>query len=105
MEEKICVSSTKLDFSVGSFDFRLQVEADHHGSTKHTRACLRLNLISVWDHLILDCRWGQTTTEQQDTHTLGRPPRSNKTHSSEDLSEASFKSTPGPRHIGSHEKK
>ena len=31
-----CVSSTKLDFSVGSFDFRLQVEADHHAAAKHT---------------------------------------------------------------------
>ena len=30
------MSSTKLDFSVGSFDFRLQVEADHHGATKQT---------------------------------------------------------------------
>ena len=33
------------------------------------RACLRLNLIFVWDHLILDCRCRQTTTEQQNTHT------------------------------------
>ena len=32
-----CVSSTKLDFSVGSFGFRLQVEADHHGATKQTQ--------------------------------------------------------------------
>ena len=34
-----CVSSTKPVFSVGSFDFRLQVEqveADHHGATKQT---------------------------------------------------------------------
>ena len=30
------MSSTKLDFSVGSFDFRLQVEADHNGAKKHT---------------------------------------------------------------------
>ena len=56
------MSSTKLDFSVESFDFRPQVEAHHHGAKKHTSACLRLNLILVWDHLILD-----------------RPPRSNKT--------------------------
>ena len=35
-----CVSSTKLDFSVRSFDFRLQVEADHHGATKHTHMCV-----------------------------------------------------------------
>ena len=43
-EKKIgctCVSSTKLDFSVGSFDFRLQVEADHHGATKHTQQTTR----------------------------------------------------------------
>ena len=33
----VCVrASTKLDCSAGSFDFRLQVEADHHGATKHT---------------------------------------------------------------------
>ena len=33
------MSSTKLVFSVGSFEFRLQVEqveADHHGATKQT---------------------------------------------------------------------
>ena len=27
------MSSTKFNFSVGSYDFRLQVEADHHGAT------------------------------------------------------------------------
>ena len=31
------------------------------------RACLRLNFILVWGHLILDCRWRQTTTEQLNT--------------------------------------
>ena len=40
-----------------------------HEKKKSLRACLRLNLISVWDHLILDCRSRQTTTEQQNTHT------------------------------------
>ena len=30
-------------------------------------ACLRLNLIKVWDHSILDFRCKQTTTEQQNT--------------------------------------
>ena len=43
--ERRFVSSTKLDFSVGSFDFRLQAE----------------------DNLISECRWRQTTTEQQNT--------------------------------------
>ena len=40
MKKKLfaCVSSTKLDFSVGSFDFRLQVKADHHGATKQTHS-------------------------------------------------------------------
>ena len=40
-KEFACVPSTKLDFSVGSFDFRLQVEADHHGATKHTQQTTR----------------------------------------------------------------
>ena len=35
------MSSTKLDFSVGSFDFRLQMEADNHGATKHTQQTTR----------------------------------------------------------------
>ena len=32
---------TKLDFGVGSFDFRLQVKADHHGAIKHTQQTTR----------------------------------------------------------------
>ena len=35
------MSSTKLDFSVGSFEFRLQVETDHHGATKHIQQTTR----------------------------------------------------------------
>ena len=31
------------------------------------RACLRLNVIQVWDHSIPDCRCEQTTTEQKNT--------------------------------------